>query len=488
MANKDDEILGGGGQDFSSDDLSIPDDRDNTLDEAEFENSFNFDEDVLMAEAELIENHEDDSAHDNHYDEHESPSEYSSSAEHELDEQLAEYEESGNAGEHLDDDTTAANPPASLGWKAWTGLAVVAIAVAGGLGVMVWPDSPKQQPLASAPPVQAIQAPQNATPIASAPVNVQAFPTAPASAPETGRSMGDGANNTGGMAPGGSGGNGMSDDGGGSVSVIPDPADQQPLPEEPAYLASIAEDRAAFKSVSELADKNLFRLEQLRKRFDRYSASTDSELEDLDRRVTALEKQGLRSVENKAKNAMPQNGSNTRIDNRANQADESDNSTGTFVYKVPKTPAEIKELQRTLRDFGYRPGKVDGILGGQTRWAIKRFQEEHGLPVDGWLSAETMKALQDPKRYSGTYPAPKKTTVARKNTKKQPVVAMASPTGKTFQWYVRGVTPTKAVVYRQDGLSYPVSVGSEIPGMGQVVALDPAKHEVRTAQGTIGKR
>lgn len=46
--------------------------------------------------------------------------------------------------------------------------------------------------------------------------------------------------------------------------------------------------------------------------------------------------------------------------------------------------AEMKELQRKLDADGHDVGKVDGILGVGTRAAVRRKQQELGLPVDGW--------------------------------------------------------------------------------------------------------
>jgi hypothetical protein len=150
-----------------------------------------------------------------------------------------------------------------------------------------------------------------------------------------------------------------------------------------------------------------------------------------------------------------------------------------YSAKVPKTPAEIKALQRQLAIYGYRPGVVDGVMGENTRSAVKRLQREHGMPETGWLSGETLLTLVKPRHYNGTYEPTRKVQFAdHPRDEKQ-----YTPT-----WFVRGVTPDKAVVYRLDGMSYAVSVGTEVPGMGQVTLLDPANHQVQTAHGTIKKR
>ncbi len=50
-------------------------------------------------------------------------------------------------------------------------------------------------------------------------------------------------------------------------------------------------------------------------------------------------------------------------------------------------PASFQELvtdiQRMLTELGYRPGPIDGKMGDRTRQAIRRYQSNTGLPIDG---------------------------------------------------------------------------------------------------------
>lgn len=43
----------------------------------------------------------------------------------------------------------------------------------------------------------------------------------------------------------------------------------------------------------------------------------------------------------------------------------------------------VTDIQRMLTELGYRPGGVDGKMGERTRQAIRRYQSNTGLPVDG---------------------------------------------------------------------------------------------------------
>ena len=53
----------------------------------------------------------------------------------------------------------------------------------------------------------------------------------------------------------------------------------------------------------------------------------------------------------------------------------------------------VKRLQRLLRDFGYSPGAVDGDFGSKTEKAVKAFQTDFGLEVDGIAGSQTWAAL-----------------------------------------------------------------------------------------------
>ena len=53
----------------------------------------------------------------------------------------------------------------------------------------------------------------------------------------------------------------------------------------------------------------------------------------------------------------------------------------------------VKELQRQLASLGLSPGPVDGRYGPATTEAVKRFQQQHRLPMDGIADSHTLNAL-----------------------------------------------------------------------------------------------
>ncbi len=54
---------------------------------------------------------------------------------------------------------------------------------------------------------------------------------------------------------------------------------------------------------------------------------------------------------------------------------------------------EIKLLQERLAGLGFDPGLADGLMGRRTRSALRRWQEESGLPVDGHPDRDILAAL-----------------------------------------------------------------------------------------------
>ncbi len=55
---------------------------------------------------------------------------------------------------------------------------------------------------------------------------------------------------------------------------------------------------------------------------------------------------------------------------------------------------EVKELQQLLVRAGFDVGKVDGVLGQQSRTAVKAMQIKYGLPADSWPTAELLARMR----------------------------------------------------------------------------------------------
>ena len=53
--------------------------------------------------------------------------------------------------------------------------------------------------------------------------------------------------------------------------------------------------------------------------------------------------------------------------------------------------AQLLELR--LRDLGYNPGRLDGVIDGNTRNAIAAYQESQGVTVTGYVDQATAVGL-----------------------------------------------------------------------------------------------
>jgi peptidoglycan hydrolase-like protein with peptidoglycan-binding domain len=65
----------------------------------------------------------------------------------------------------------------------------------------------------------------------------------------------------------------------------------------------------------------------------------------------------------------------------------------------PKGPrlrtAEVARMQRALNDLGFETGGLDGMVGKQTRQAIRDFQRARGLAADAYPSPELISHIMD---------------------------------------------------------------------------------------------
>ena len=69
---------------------------------------------------------------------------------------------------------------------------------------------------------------------------------------------------------------------------------------------------------------------------------------------------------------------------------------GPLEVKFEANWQRILEAQIALDGLGISPGSIDGVLGGQSRLALRAFQVREGLPVTGGLDAATLARLPRP--------------------------------------------------------------------------------------------
>lgn len=53
----------------------------------------------------------------------------------------------------------------------------------------------------------------------------------------------------------------------------------------------------------------------------------------------------------------------------------------------------IKKVQKELKKLGYHCGKANGVMSTKTKKALKKFQKDHCLKVNGAIKKQTLRAL-----------------------------------------------------------------------------------------------
>ena len=72
------------------------------------------------------------------------------------------------------------------------------------------------------------------------------------------------------------------------------------------------------------------------------------------------------------------------------------NETFAFSDQIIERGAfgdDVIELQARLQYIGFYKGKIDGIFGYGTYWALRNFQDQYGLDIDGKAGGQTKKKL-----------------------------------------------------------------------------------------------
>jgi N-acetylmuramoyl-L-alanine amidase len=65
-----------------------------------------------------------------------------------------------------------------------------------------------------------------------------------------------------------------------------------------------------------------------------------------------------------------------------------------YMVSAPVSGDDVLALQERLLELGYDAGRGNGVFGPQTEHALRNFQRDYGLTVDGICGAETVRALR----------------------------------------------------------------------------------------------
>ncbi|WP_417006658.1 spore cortex-lytic enzyme [Aquibacillus salsiterrae] len=73
------------------------------------------------------------------------------------------------------------------------------------------------------------------------------------------------------------------------------------------------------------------------------------------------------------------------------------------VIQQGATGQDVIELQARLQYLGFYNGKIDGVFGWGTYWALRNFQYEFGMEVDGLAGPTTKQKLVKASKYDKQY-------------------------------------------------------------------------------------
>jgi peptidoglycan hydrolase-like protein with peptidoglycan-binding domain len=115
----------------------------------------------------------------------------------------------------------------------------------------------------------------------------------------------------------------------------------------------------------------------------------------------------LQSKAAKGSTTNPQTSTNPQRSGNVNnsQSPPPNNPTPQAMAGTPQSPSDIgvgptafdledvRQAQMALRNRGFDPGEMNGMISSQTQEAIRHFQMANNLPVTGKLDQQTQAAL-----------------------------------------------------------------------------------------------
>jgi peptidoglycan hydrolase-like protein with peptidoglycan-binding domain len=60
---------------------------------------------------------------------------------------------------------------------------------------------------------------------------------------------------------------------------------------------------------------------------------------------------------------------------------------------LPDPPETVRRVQQILKNEGYDPGPINGVLGPKTEEALLQYQQKQNIEATGWLDRETKARL-----------------------------------------------------------------------------------------------
>ena len=105
-----------------------------------------------------------------------------------------------------------------------------------------------------------------------------------------------------------------------------------------------------------------------------------------------------------------------------------DENAPSYLLNVGLNGTDVEEVQKRLKKLGYLKVKVTGYFGADTEAAVKAFQKNNGLTVDGCVGSETREVLYSSSAKKAVSPSKSKSPSPSKNTAtKDPAPSKTAP-------------------------------------------------------------
>jgi len=129
---------------------------------------------------------------------------------------------------------------------------------------------------------------------------------------------------------------------------------------------------------------------------ERRLEESNQEIEDLKYSVSSLKSQVGKSSIRRAPSAPV-----SRVFEKKSKTIESSEGTSRIKKssssstRIIRVPVSAKLVQSALKNAGYYDGVIDGKIGSGSKQAIKEFQGDHDLKVDGVIGRQTWSELKN---------------------------------------------------------------------------------------------
>ena len=148
-----------------------------------------------------------------------------------------------------------------------------------------------------------------------------------------------------------------------------------------AAAPAMAQTTTTEQKAQKIEQKGEQKADQLEQKADKTRATADQKADKV--RAEGTDK----PAEGKMERAWDKTKATTKeMGHKAKEAVTPDKAKGELAV-------DVRGAQQTLRDKGFDPGPVDGVMGPRTTAAVRDFQSKEGLTATGQLDADTRARL-----------------------------------------------------------------------------------------------